>query len=285
MIYNKMHFENLYQGNILKRPSAICKSPYMADVLIDNSECLVHSPSLGCSGLTNKDSFVFLSKIHSKNTKSSHRIEFSKVIETWNNVDYEHIVCTNPQTAEKIIEHCLENNILECIKAQSFQSQVTFENSRFDFAGIDENETEFILEVKSVPVADYHNVCKKTKNQMLKNNTFIDKHPKNKIAIFPDGYIKPSKEPQPQSERANKHILELTSIKQNSNKRSIMMYVVQRSDASSFVISDLDPIYKENVKHAQENGVEVYFIQLEWTFSSEHNSIIGNIINENSVVF
>ena len=87
----------------------------------------------------------------------------------------------------------MKKNALKNIKAKEFKGQVTFHNSRFDFAGIDENDNEFIIEVKAVPVADYHNVSKQDKKKMMKKNTFVDKSPKDKIAIFPDGYIKPSK--------------------------------------------------------------------------------------------
>ena len=61
-----------------------------------------------------------------------------------------------------------------------------------------------------------------------------------------------------------------------------MVYVVQRSDASSFVISEFDTIYKENVRIAQENGVELYYIQMNWKY--ENNTIQGEIIHSQSVV-
>ena len=52
-------FDNVFQGNIVKRPSKSCKTPYVADVLLqDNSEILGHSPSLGCCGLADKDATV-----------------------------------------------------------------------------------------------------------------------------------------------------------------------------------------------------------------------------------
>ena len=55
---------------------------------------------------------------------------------------------------------------------------------------------------------------------------------KEKVAFFPDGYIKPKDVgKKPQSERANKHILELTNIKENSNNRTIMFYVIQLTRA------------------------------------------------------
>jgi hypothetical protein len=52
--------ENLIKGTILQRPSKNIKSPYDADVLIEENsikeEVLAHSPSLGCCGLSEKNS-------------------------------------------------------------------------------------------------------------------------------------------------------------------------------------------------------------------------------------
>lgn len=270
----------LQHAIITKRPSESCKTPYMADIHIDNEKYLAHSPSLGCSGLTDKDCQVLVSKITNDKCKSSHKIQFSILKEYWQNQQFQTIICTNPQIAEDVIKFCLENNLLDNLKATSFKSQTTIGNSRFDFTGVDHQGNDFIAEVKTVPVADYHNVNKQTKKKMIKNNSFYDKHPNEKVAIFPDGYVKPSKDktPKPQSERANKHILELTNIKENSNKRTIMFYVVQRSDASSFTISDLDPVYKQNVKLAQEAGVELYVIQMHW--SLQDNNVIGTIVKQ-----
>ena len=279
-----MEYHNLCHGVIAKRPSRLCKTPYVADVVIDQSEYLVHSPSLGCSGLTDVGCRVLMVKLpEDPKRKSSHRIQFSRVNEMWLDKLYTTYVCTNPQVAEHIVEYCLKNNALQCIRAQSYKGQVTYENSRFDFAGVDEKGNEFILEVKAVPVADYHNVSKQEKKKMIKENTFVNREPERKIAIFPDGYIKPSKVPVPQSERANKHILELTHIKQTTQKRTMMMYVVQRSDVESFVLSELDPIYKENVRLAKAAGVELYYIVMNWYLEGD-NTIKGNVIKEECVV-
>ena len=63
--------EKVYSGTILKRPSQYCKSPYVADVLLDNNEIIAHSPSLGCCGLAEKDSNVIMSKIEKKSKQKS----------------------------------------------------------------------------------------------------------------------------------------------------------------------------------------------------------------------
>tara|TARA_Y100000389_G_scaffold131115_2_gene128569 strand:- start:1664 stop:2527 length:864 start_codon:yes stop_codon:yes gene_type:complete len=274
---------NLSKGIVIKRPSKVCKSPYMADICIDGleKESLVHSPSLGCSGLTDSGSFIFVSPIKTPGTRSSHRIEFANVKETWENKQYSTIVCTNPSVAENIIEILLKNNFLKNVKTQGeIKGQVTVGNSRFDFTGTDADGIEFIAEVKTVPVAGPHGaVEKKEKAKMIKEGSYYTKHPKEKIAIFPDGYIKPKDiGKKPQSERANKHIIELTDIKNNTNKRTIMFYVIQRDDAISFDISKLDPIYRENVKKAQESGVELYAIQMKWIYNN--GTMIGYLIGE-----
>ena len=276
---------NLTTGTVTKRPSKICKSPYMADVtLVDTREALVHSPSLGCSGLTDSGSFVFVSPVSTKGTRSSHRIEFSQITEEWEGCTYNTIVCTNPAIAEYIVNHLLVNDLLKGVKTtdqgDKVKGQVTIGDSRFDFIGVDSDGVEFIAEVKTVPVAGPHGaVEKKEKAKLIKEGRYYTKHPKEKTAIFPDGYIKPKDVgKKPQSERANKHILELTNIKKNSNKRTIMFYVIQRDDATQFDISKLDPIYRENVKKAQENGVEIYAIQMKWVY--DNGTMFGYLIGE-----
>ena len=280
---------NLTTGEVTKRPSRICKSPYMADVILtNNKELLVHSPSLGCSGLTDSGSFVFMSPVISQGTRSSHRIEFSQITDEWNGVTYNTVVCTNPAIAEHIVNHLLVNDLLNGVKTtgreNKVKGQTTIGDSRFDFTGIDSDGVEFIAEVKAVPSAAPHGPLeKKEKANMMKEGRYYTKHPKEKTAFFPDGYIKPKDVgKKPQSERANKHILELTNIKENSNKRTIMFYVIQRDDVTQFDISKLDPIYRGNVKKAQESGVELYAIYMKWVY--DNGVMIGYLIEEKRVV-
>ena len=88
----------------MKRPSLHCKTPYMADVIIESSsgetaqEVLAHTPSLGCCGLAEKESNVILSKIDSKTAKSSHRVELA----IHRDGPHEEIVGINPKLSETI---------------------------------------------------------------------------------------------------------------------------------------------------------------------------------------
>ena len=59
----------LVEAKIIKRPSASCKTPYVADVILeeettseDNKTLLAHTPALGCCGLTDKGSMVMMSE-------------------------------------------------------------------------------------------------------------------------------------------------------------------------------------------------------------------------------
>ena len=66
------------KGTILKRPSKHCKSPYVADVLLeDGSEIIAHAPSLGCCGLCEKDSTVYMI-LHEKPKLCTHVIHISE---------------------------------------------------------------------------------------------------------------------------------------------------------------------------------------------------------------
>lgn len=224
--------ENMIKGTILKRPSKHCKSPYVADVLLENGEEIIaHAPSLGCCGLCDKDSVVYM-------TLSPNPKKCTHIIHLGENNDV--IVGIHPKSGEKIVEFALKHNCIDTLKnLKELQREKKMLNSRFDFMGFDEENQTFILEVKSVPLCE------------------------NNVAFFPEGYRK--KKTDVVSPRALKHIQELQQIKEeNPEYRTILCFVVQRSDATSFKISDNDLIYKEAVKEAQSKGVQLIAIQIVW---------------------
>ena len=61
--------ERLHKGVIIKRPSAHIKTPYVADVTIENIEFLAHTPSLGCCGLADKGAEVLMEKTEKTKSK------------------------------------------------------------------------------------------------------------------------------------------------------------------------------------------------------------------------
>ena len=274
-----LKIDHLIEGKIIKRPSKIIKSPYVADIIFgeNENEILGHTASLGCCGLADSGAKVLMSKMHTKpetktktpKQKCEYRVYLSLFTDKERNK--ETIVGIHPKLAEDIVEQSLIKNYLsklQNIKSYKRETTIFVEgkvDSRFDFSGIDENNIPFIMEVKNVPLADYEDI---SANERKKKNYPISEFDFNsKVAYFPDGYRKKSTDPV--SPRALKHIQELTLIKKESKTRCIMCYVIQRTDINRFTISTLDSQYREAVRKAIEIGVEIIPIVIEWTKNGE----------------
>lgn len=251
---------NVSCGDVVKRPSKICKTPYVADIIVGDVETLGHTPSLGCCGLVESGSSVVMSKVVNTKNKCSHRIDLSIYRESAF-PEREIVIGVNPKLGETLVETALRANCILGLKnIQSYQREVTYLSSRFDFHGVDESGREFFLEVKSVPLADYVDVPKKERKAALEK--VENKKWNEKISYFPDGYRKNSTDVV--SPRALKHVTELAEIVKTTNKRAILCFVVQRADVSCFQTSNIDLVYKRAVKKAFEEGVEIKTIQVEW---------------------
>jgi len=169
---------DLTEGLVIKRPSKFIKTPYVADVLINENseierkEVIAHSASLGCCGLADANARVLMSAMPPSKTKSpakcSHRIYLS-VHKEGNN---EEIIGIYPKLAETLAEAALNQNLLSSLKnLKSWRRETTIKvtdlgvDSRFDFSGIDANGMPFIMEIKNVPLADYEDVSAKERKK------------------------------------------------------------------------------------------------------------------------
>ena len=265
-----MNIDDLIEGTIIKRPSKIIKSPYVADILTsETAEILGHIASLGCCGLADTGANILMSKIKITNKKQTekphciYRVYLSVFIDKERN--QETIIGIHPKLAEDLVEKALTCNYLSKLQnIQSFKRETTIYvkdqvDSRFDFTGIDENGLPFIMEIKNVPLADYEDV---TTVERKKRN-YDDRKFGSKIAYFPDGYRKKTSDPV--SPRALKHIRELTLIKKVSKTRCIMCFVIQRTDVASFQPSIIDTQYRQSFYEAIESGVEIITLVVKWT--------------------
>ena len=253
-----LQLQNTLEAYIKKRPSSVSKTPYVADIITEKDYVTCcHTPSLGCCGMADAGSTVITTPITSKNCISEYRAELSIFSDDKGST----IVGINPKLAEDIAKRCLEENLFQHLTVQSFSSQKTYMNSRFDYAGIDHEGREFVLEIKNVPQADYVDVDKKERKNYTKeiNNAKFDE----KIAYFPDGFRKKSKDVI--SPRALKHIQELEFLAKTNSIRAILCFIIQRSDTHIFQTSHIDPIYREAVYSAWKNGVEIKTIQVQWS--------------------
>lgn len=260
---------DLVEGTVIKRPSKQIKSPYVADVLInqknenenEDEELLVlaHSACLGCCGLADKEATVLMIPMKNKSNKCQYSIYFSKILG-----ENEVIVGIYPKLAEELTEKALKNNFLSTLQnVKSYKRETTVfiegkVDSRFDFSGVDSDGIPFIMEVKNVPLADYEDLTEKERKKM----DFSDREFNTKVAYFPDGYRK--KKSDPVSPRALKHIRELTIIKKESTTRCIMCFVIQRNDVNRFTPSVIDEQYRQAVKDAMDAGVEIITMVVEW---------------------
>ena len=281
-----MKISDLIEGAIVKRPSKIIKSPYVADILplsIENnceesSEILGHTASLGCCGLADAGAKILMTKItNTMNTnknanqnnkqKCTYRVYLSIYKDKERN--RETIVGIHPKLAEDLVEKSLTGNYLSKLQnIKSYKRETTIYvkdkvDSRFDFSGIDENGTPFIMEVKNVPLADFEDI---TSVERKKRN-YDDREFDSKVAYFPDGYRK--KTTDPISPRALKHIRELTLIKKESKTRCIMCFVIQRTDVECFQPSIIDPEYRAAIYEAITAGVEMITLVIKWTRDGE----------------
>ncbi len=261
----------LYKSTIIKRPSATCKTPYVGDGFVVKKsqpieQTMVHCPALGCCGLCEKDSCILVSPIPAKKGAAAEKqvCNYRSELALCTERSQTQIIGINPKLAEIIVNNCLTKNYFHSLQnLQSFKREVTYLNSRFDFAGTDENGIEFILEVKNVPLADYEDCLEKEKKKM----DFSDRPYNSKISYFPDGYRKKVKDTV--SPRALKHIKELQELVIPNKRRAIICYVIQRTDVASFQPSKIDPIYRNAVIEAHKSGVEIIPLVCKWSYDEK----------------
>ena len=167
---------NLIEGSVIKRPSKLCKTPYVADILpVDNdTEVLGHTASLGCCGLADQGASILMAPITKSNKKQicQYSIFLSIIREPNKKTNEEIIVGIHPKLAEELVEVALNNNLLsklQYVKRYKRETPIYVEgqvDSRFDFSGIDGNGIPFIMEVKNVPLADYEDISAKDKKKL-----------------------------------------------------------------------------------------------------------------------
>ena len=240
----------LVKAKVLSRPSNKIKSPYLADILIDNKEYICHSAPLGCSGHIIEGSIVWVLEKEKSKAHSTHEIY---LIEE-NGI----LIGCHPLVANKITYNLLKRQLV-LPNINSIIPENTINDCRFDFiAKCDEKIT--IIEVKSVPIADYFDGTSKEIETYLKKNS----EPMKKIAIFPycttAGKRKVSNIPL--SERALKHVESLTNL--SKTYKCVLLFIVQRNDVSKFCITKLDPIYNNACKKALDSGVIIKAISVKW---------------------
>ena len=242
--------KSLLKAKVLARPSKKIKSPYLADIQIDDKEYLCHSAPLGCSGHIVEGSTVWVLEKKQTTAKSTHEIY---LIEE----DGVLIGC-HPLVANKIAYELLKKQVI-VENVRNIISESTINDCRFDFIA-NWNDRMLVIEVKSVPIADYFDGTEKDFKNYLKEFSC----PKEKIAIFPYCTVsnKRKQSATALSERALKHVLSLTDL--SKTMKCCLLFIIQRTDVSQFCVTKLDLTYKNACKKALDYGVMIKAISVRW---------------------
>lgn len=245
-------------GKLIYRPSKNVKSPYMADIIIENQESLAHCPALGISGLLNNSSVFLCSKNEDSKRKSKYTIELVYLPSTKNITV---LTNTNPHFGNRIFKSIIDNNLIpEYVDYKKFKAEKKYKSSRFDFYIKKHDNKEEFIEIKSVLLCNFN---KNDYPDYIKNPEITSN---GKGAIFPDGFRKNKNVPI--SERAIKHLETLEDCKLNNYDASLY-FIIQRNDCDYFKPSDVDQFYSEAIKKAKKNNVNIKAISVEWTAIGE----------------
>tara|TARA_R110002096_G_scaffold33980_24_gene97501 strand:+ start:308 stop:1030 length:723 start_codon:yes stop_codon:yes gene_type:complete len=232
-----MHFEHtLIQGTLLKRYKR-----FLADILLENGEEVVaHCANSGSMlGLKNEGSTVYLSPNTNPKAKLDWRWEMIEVDGT--------LVGINTSRPNSIVEAAiLDGTITELTGYEVLRREVKYGgNSRIDILLSSPSNGEATdncyVEVKSVTLKS------------------------GKQALFPDAV----------TALGTKHLRELMDMVKEGH-RAVMVYLVQRSDCTSFnTAAEIDPAYTSALREAQAAGVELLCYQCHLT--PEEIKVIGRL--------
>jgi DNA-binding sugar fermentation-stimulating protein len=172
-------------------------------------------------------------------------------------------VGANPCNANLIFENTIKKRLFKKLKdVKITKREYKILDSRLDFKGVDNNNRYVYMEIKNVPLTDYH-ISSMPNNRKVFYST-IDKSKYKRVGVFPDGQIKSGQTLV--SPRAYKHLLTLEKLSKDNKNRSILIYIVQRSDCTAFIPNFLkDPKYSNKLYDIiNENKVEVYVLSYKW---------------------
>ena len=259
-----LNLENLVNASVVCRPSKTNKSPYLADIDINNNIVMAHTPGLGLSGLICGGANVLVTPIDCNNKKRCSNYTIEKVLvkekeiksgKTW--------VGANPNRANEIFKNTIDKKLFKKLKnVKITNSEYKILDSRLDFKGIDNLNNDVYMEIKNVPLTDYH--YKSMPNNRKVFYSKIEKSKYKRVGVFPDGQAKPGEKLV--SPRAYKHLLTLEKLSKNKNTRSILIFIVQRSDCKGFIPNYIkDPIYSNKLYELYNNSkVEIYILSYKW---------------------
>lgn len=226
---------------VLKRPSSVIKSPYVADVRYDDGcIALCHTPGLGCCGLVEAGRRIYVTD-GSKGSKTACVAQVAECTDG-EGVFYNGIHPMISQTAAR--------GLLGRISADAVWASevVVEEGTRLDYVGVLPNGKKIYVEIKNAMVS------------------LEDEKPRaERRAVFPEGFRKKAGEPV--SPRAVKHAQVLQRLLTLPDTEAcVLLYTVPRTDCGDgMTINARDPIYYTAVRDAVRAGVVVRAFALSYS--------------------
>ena len=276
---------SLVQGTVLQRPSKHNKSPYVADVKLDDEgeEVIAHAPMLDLGGLIKPGTVVRLTK-SKPGGKTSHAIQLVGFKEI--GCDKDQIITwigAHPSLGNAVAKVLLEGNYIsnDVLGNQNkssitkVQSEVTMRSDTEDTVRSDFVVNEkVVVEVKSCVCADYH---KSSAPQIGKKDRYVtvisneDKFEDYKRAgLFPIGKRAQNFENgKVVSGRCIKHLRHLSRIAQGRDdhgfKESCLLMLVNRGDCSRFrPCQEACPVFADEFSIAKAAGVRIIAAKINW---------------------
>ena len=202
---------------------------FLADCTLDDGrEVIAHCANPGSMmGLADEGMKIWLEP----NDDPKKKLDYG-----WRLIEHEngHFTGVDTSVPNRALRETLEQRkIPELAAYHTVRPEVKYgENSRIDFLLTQDGLPDCYVEVKSVTLS-------RTKGQ----------------AEFPDSVTK----------RGAKHLLELSNMVAQGH-RAVMLYLVQRTDCTSFTLArDIDPTYHAAYIAAREAGVETLCISTKIT--------------------
>lgn len=193
---------------------------FLADIELESGEIITaHTANTGSMKTCWEPGWnVLLSYHDNPKRKLKYSLELTHNGETW--------IGVNTSLPNKIAIEGIKNGTVKELKGfKTLKPEATIGKSRIDILLSNDGEDPCYVEVKNVT---------------LKGDS--------QLALFPDGV----------STRGQKHLKELIDLK-SQGIRACMLFVVNREDVKIFSpADDIDPVYAELLREADECGVEIY---------------------------
>jgi len=233
----------LTEVTVVKRPSSVIKSPYVADVRFPDGRIgLCHTPGLGCCGLVEAGRRISVSLRSAESTSKTECTAQIAHCADSEGVFYNGIHPMVSQSAAVKLLSILEADV-------TWESEVRIDDhTRLDFVGTKTDGRKVYVEVKNAMIS-----LETTKPRITRK------------AVFPEGFRK--KKDEPVSPRAVKHAQLLAELaKKPETAAAYLLFTVPRTDCGDgMTINARDPIYYAAVLAAIRAGVQVRAFALDFT--------------------